>query len=238
MLHSHKIYIFMIKLLLINLSFQGVNMFRNKSEEYILELFKDANYTIKNYSKNDIIALEGDICTSVGLILEGSIDIKRTLGTKIIHVSSFTKGHIFGEVIAFSDTNLYPATVISSNSSKIMFISKDNFIKYCTSHKDFLERFLNDLTNKIFVLNKSITNLTFNRIRQKICSFLITEYKLQKSDNIKLKMTKEKIAESLGITRPSLSRELINMKDEGLIDYSRNHIKILDLEEIENALIQ
>ena len=27
-------------------------MFRNKSEEYILELFKDANYTIKNYSKN------------------------------------------------------------------------------------------------------------------------------------------------------------------------------------------
>lgn len=213
-------------------------MFRNKSEEYILELFKDANYTIKNYSKNDIIALEGDICTSVGLILEGSIDIKRTLGTKIIHVSSFTNGNIFGEVIAFSDTNLYPATVISSNSSKIMFISKDNFIKYCTSHKDFLERFLNDLTNKIFVLNKSITNLTFNSIRQKICNFLITEYKLQKSDNIKLKMTKEKIAESLGITRPSLSRELINMKNERLIDYSRNHIKILDLEEIENALIQ
>ena len=191
-------------------------MFKNKSEEYILEVFKDANYTIKNYSKNDIIALEGDICTCVGLILEGSIDIKRTLGTKVIHVSSFTKGHIFGEVIAFSDINLYPATVISASSSKIMFISKDNFIKYCTSHKDFLERFLNDLTNKIFVLNKSITNLTFNSIRQKICNFLITEYKLQKSYNIKLKMTKEKIAESLGITRPSLSRELINMKDEGL----------------------
>ena len=51
MLHSHKIYIFMIKLLLINLSFQGVNMFRNKSEEYILELFKDANYTIKIIQK-------------------------------------------------------------------------------------------------------------------------------------------------------------------------------------------
>lgn len=155
MLHLHKVYIFMIELLIINLLFQGAHMFKNKSEEYILEVFKDANYTIKNLSKNDIIALEGDICTCVGLILEGSIDIKRTLGTKVIHVSSFTKGHIFGEVIAFSDINLYPATVISASSSKIMFISKDNFIKYCTSHKDFLERFLNDLTNKIFVLNKS-----------------------------------------------------------------------------------
>ena len=213
-------------------------MFKDKSQEYILDLFKNSNYIIKNYSKNDIIAMEGDTCTSIGLVLDGNIDIKRTLGTKVIHVSSFSKGHIFGEVIAFSDVNLYPATVTSSTSSKIMFISKDNFIKFCTSHKDFLEMFLNDLTNKIFVLNKSITNLTFNNIRQKICNFLITEYKLQNSQNIKLKMTKEKIAESLGITRPSLSRELMNMKDIGLIDYSRNHIKILNLEEIENILAE
>lgn len=213
-------------------------MFKNKSEEYLLELFKDTNYVIKTYSKNDIIAMEGDTCTSIGLILKGSIDIKRTLGSKVIHVSSFEMGHIFGEVIAFSDVNLYPATVVSSSSSKIMFISKSNFIEFCTSHQDFLEMFLNDLSNKIFVLNKSITNLTFSSIRQKICNFLFTEYKLQNNKNIKLNMTKEKIAESLGITRPSLSRELINMKDMGLIDYSRSHIKILDLEEIENILVE
>ena len=213
-------------------------MFKNKSEEYLLDLFKDANYIIKSYSKNDIIAMEGDTCTSIGLILDGNIDIKRMLGTKVIHVSSFGKGHIFGEVIAFSYVNLYPATVMSSTTSKVMFISKDNFIKFCTSHEDFLGMFLNDLSNKIFVLNKSITNLTFSSVRQKICNFLITEYKLQNSKNIKLKMTKEKIAESLGITRPSLSRELINMKDMGLIDYSRSHIKILDLEEIEDILTE
>lgn len=213
-------------------------MFRDKSEKYILDLFKDADYTIKNYAKNHIIAMERDTCSSIGLILDGNIDIKRILGTKVIHVSSFGKGHIFGEVIAFSDINLYPATVMSSTSSKIMFINKNNFIKFCTSHSDFLEMFLNDLSNKIFVLNNSITNLTFNSIKQKICNFLITEYKLQNSKNIKLKMTKEKISESLGITRPSLSRELINMKDMGIIDYSRSHIKILDLEEIENILAE
>lgn len=212
-------------------------MFINKSEECILKLFSDTDYIIKNYSKNDIIAMEGDTCTSVGLILEGSVDIKRTLGSKVIHVSSFNKGNIFGEVIAFSDINLYPATVISSSPSKIMFINKINFIHFCTSHEDFLEMFLNDLTNKIFVLNKSITNLTFSSIRQKICNFLISEYKLQNTKKIKLNMTKEKLAESLGITRPSLSRELINLKEAGIIDYSRTHINILDLEEIENILI-
>jgi CRP-like cAMP-binding protein len=119
-----------------------------------------------------------------------------------------------------------------------MFISKNDFIKFCTHNEEFLDLFLNTLTNKIFLLNKSITNLTFTSIKQKICNFLINEYKIQKSKNIKLNMTKEKLAESLGTTRPSLSRELINMKEIGLIDYDRNNILILNLEEIENILVE
>ena len=159
------------------------------------------------------------------------------LGSKVVHLSSFSKGGVFGEIIAFSDVNLYPATVIASSLSQIMFIDKKDFIKFCTHNEEFLGMFLNTLTNKIFLLNNSITNLTFSNIRQKICYFLINEYKIQKSKNIKLNMTKEKLAESLGITRPSLSRELINMKEIGLIDYDRNNILILDLEEIENILV-
>ena len=212
-------------------------MFSKKSKEAILEIFKDTNYTLKKYSKNDIIAIEGDTCTSIGLVLEGNVDIKRMLGSKVVHLSSFSKGGVFGEIIAFSDVNLYPATVIASSLSQIMFIDKKDFIKFCTHNEEFLGMFLNTLTNKIFLLNNSITNLTFNSIRQKICNFLISEYKIQKSKNIKLNITKEKLSESLGVTRPSLSRELINMKDDGLIDYNRSHIIILDLESIENILV-
>ena len=212
-------------------------MFSKKSKEAILEIFRDTNYTIKKFSKNDIIAIEGDTCTSIGLVLEGNVDIKRMLGSKVVHLSSFSKGGVFGEIIAFSDVNLYPATVIASSLSQIMFIDKKDFIKFCTHNEEFLGMFLNTLTNKIFLLNNSITNLTFNSIRQKICNFLISEYKIQKSKNIKLNITKEKLSESLGVTRPSLSRELINMKDDGLIDYNRSHIVILDLESIENILI-
>ena len=38
------------------------------------------------------------------------------------------------------------------------------------------------------------------------------------------------MAEMLNIPRPSLSRELTNMKEDGLIDFYKNNIKILDLE--------
>lgn len=205
----------------------------------VFNFFKDYPYRTVNYFKNDIIAFEGDICTHIGLVLEGKVDIKRILSSnKVVHLSSFEKGDLFGEVIAFSDTNKYPATVISSSDSKVMFISKDDFINFCITHPEFLSMFLNVLTNKVMTLNNSITNLSLSSIRQKIANYLITEFRYQNSLFIKLDITKQKLSEKLGVPRPSLSRELINMKNDNIIDYDKNIIKILDMDELENILMQ
>ena len=214
-------------------------MLRNKNKKELLEFFKDVKYSINKYDKGDIIALENSPCDKIGLVLSGSVDIKRILtSNKIVHVSSLNSGHLFGEIIAFSNASLYPATVISSTNSEVMFIDKDDFIYFCTNHPDFLRLFLNDLTNKILTLNKSITGLSFSTIRQKICNFLIQESNIQGTNFIKLNMTKQKLSESLGVPRPSLSRELINMKDHGLIDYTKDIIKIIDKNAIENILME
>ena len=198
-------------------------MFKDKDRKEILELFKGYNYQLINFNKNDIIALEYEPCNKIGLIISGTIDIKRMLASNnALHLSSLTSGNLFGEVIAFSDINVYPATVISTTSSEILFINKADFIKFCTDNTNFLNSFLNDLTN----------------IRQKISNFLLNEYKVQGSVFIKLNMHKQKLSEILGVPRPSLSRELINMKDLGIIDYSRDFIKILNKEELENLLTQ
>ena len=47
-------------------------------------------------------------------------------------------------------------------------------------------------------------------------------------------MTKKKWAESLGVQRPSLQRELLRLKEEGLIDYDFKYIFIKDLEGLKN----
>ncbi|MGL4914305.1 MAG: Crp/Fnr family transcriptional regulator [Romboutsia sp.] len=209
------------------------------NKDNILDFFKNCNYSVRTYYKNDIIALEGSSCEKIGLILDGEIDIKRILSSNnVIHLSSFSRGDFFGEIIAFSDTNKYPATVISSSSSNVMFISKNDFIAFCTGNPDFLNIFLNDLTNKIINLNQSITGLSLTSIRQKITNYLITQYDIQSTIFIRLNMTKQKLSEKLGVPRPSLSRELIKMKEDGLIDYNQDTIKILDLEKLKLILMQ
>ena len=205
-------------------------MFYDMKPEEILNFFKDIDYTIKTFSAKEIIALEGDECKYIGIILKGTLDIKRMLSNKVVKMTSVGPGQLFGEVIVFSDVNKYPATVISSSKSEILFISKENFIKFCYTHADFLEMFLKDLSNKILILNKSIERLSYNSIRQKISNYILDEYQKQGSRFINISMTKQKLAETLGVPRPSLSRELINMKELNIIDYSKDTIKILDLE--------
>ena len=120
-------------------------MFKDKDRKEILELFKGYNYQLINFNKNDIIALEYEPCNKIGLIISGTIDIKRMLASNnALHLSSLTSGNLFGEVIAFSDINVYPATVISTTSSEILFINKADFIKFCTDNTNFLNSFLND----------------------------------------------------------------------------------------------
>ena len=52
-------------------------------------------------------------------------------------------------------------------------------------------------------------------------------------DKINVSMKREELADYLGTTRPSLSRELMKMQQDGLIDVSKNVIKIINREELE-----
>lgn len=214
-------------------------MFKNKSKLEILDLLKDYSFLLKKYDKDDIIALEGHPCNSIGVVLSGIIDIKRILPSdRVVLLASFSRGNLFGEVITFSDVNVYPATVVASSPSEVIFINKSDFVEFCSNNKDVLVSFLNDISNKIIELNKTVRNISFVSIRQKICSFIIDEYYIQNSNFIKMPLTKTKLAESLGVPRPSLSREFINMKNDNLIDYTKDYIKIIDLEKLRKILIE
>jgi len=54
---------------------------------------------------------------------------------------------------------------------------------------------------------------------------------------IALNMTKKEWADIMGVQRPSLSRELLRMKEDGLIDYNYNFIFIKNLQEIYNIFL-
>ena len=85
-------------------------------------------------------------------------------------------------------------------------------------------------------MNSKIKSISFKSIRQKIINYILNEVKEQKSNSIVLRNTKEEIAAILGIPRPSLSRELIKLRDMNYIEFDRKEISVLDIESLEEEL--
>lgn len=213
-------------------------LFKNLEREEILNTLKSIEYNTKNYEHEDVIAIEGDDCQSIGIILDGNIEIHKSYSSgKVVTISHFKQGNIFGEALVFSGRHKYPATIISSNNSKIMFLNRDDIIKLMTINPQVLNNFVAVLSNRILMLNDRITNLSLDTLRKKITNILLLEYGRQKSQYITLPYSRKKMAELLNTPRPSLSRELVKMKEEGLIDFHKNKIKIINLKELEKVLL-
>ncbi|MHC1720854.1 MAG: Crp/Fnr family transcriptional regulator [Clostridiaceae bacterium] len=212
-------------------------IFQNIEENKLQTILKEISAKAEKYSKNQTIALEGDACNSIGIVLEGTVEIQKIfLSGKTLTISKLSQGDIFGEVIVFSKFKVYPSTIAASSKATVMFISRNEISRICTMDTDVLTNFMELLSGKILMLNNKIKNLSFDTLREKICSYLMDEYQKQKSKNIFLPLSRKELAEYLGVQRPSLSREFINMKDEGLIDFYRNNVTLLDVSAIENYL--
>nr|WP_286672848.1 helix-turn-helix domain-containing protein [Anaeromonas gelatinilytica] len=92
-----------------------------------------------------------------------------------------------------------------------------------------MSELLKSISNKTLIISNKIHDISLKTIRDCILDYLKYEYKLQNTLTLKMKITKKEWAEKIGVHRPSLSRELMKMKQEGLIDYTRNTITIKDI---------
>jgi len=211
--------------------------FKDLTAEEIKNLICNTSYSIKSYKKGEIIANEEDECSSLGFVLDGVVEIQRIyLSGKQIILKRLSNGDVFGEALVFSKKSNYPSTVIAISECSILFISRTDILKLCTRDERVLGNFMAALSNKILMLNSKIKTIAFKSIKHKVINYILEQVKVQKSYTIKLKESKEEIASSLGIPRPSLSRELMNLRDLEYIEFDRNIIKILTIEELEAEL--
>lgn len=213
--------------------------FRDVEDEKVEKIISDLRHISKTYSKDQIIASEGDICTSLGLVIDGVIEIQRIYSSgKHIVLKRMEEGEVFGEAIMYSERNEYPATIIAASDCRISYINKEDIIKLCLNEEIILKNFITLLSNKIFVLNRKIKTISFKSIRQKVVNFILEQVKSQKTTEIKLKLTKEQISSLLGIPRPSLSRELMKLRDDEIIEFNRNIIRVINIEALEEELLE
>lgn len=189
------------------------------------------------YQKESIIVDEGDDCNSISIILKGKVELHTFfISGDVSSLITLKAGDIFGEAIIFSPAETYPISATSITDTEILKLSKSDILSLMDEYPIFLENYLALLSRKLLFLNDKFKLLSLTTIRGKIAHVLIKLSKEQKSKTVKLPFTKEKMALHICTRRPSLSRELSKMKSDGLIDYEKSMIKILDYDALVDEL--
>lgn len=212
-------------------------LFTGLTEAEMQEIVAQSRLTVRQYQRDQVVAFEDDECDTLGILAEGSIHIQRIFPSgKLITIETFTTGSSFGEALIFSQSNAYPATLIAKEDTTVIYIPRAAVIGFCTQFPRFLANFMSTLSDRILLLNRKIKNLSLGTVRQKVANFILEESHRQKQDEVSLTMTRYELADSLGIPRPSLSRELIAMKDAGWIDFNRKMVQVIDHAALEETL--
>ncbi|MBQ6721773.1 MAG: winged helix-turn-helix domain-containing protein [Clostridia bacterium] len=83
------------------------------------------------------------------------------------------------------------------------------------------------LAMKALSMNDRIQVLSRLTLRSKLTAYFTELAAAQGSNVIRLPMNREDTAAYIGTNRSALSRELSRMREEGLIDYRKNELRIL-----------
>lgn len=216
---------------------ENVSIFKDMQADCLKVIFETTKYHVKRYSKNDILAIEGDVCGHIGIILAGEVELKKEFPAGHTMTLTFLEsGDTFGEVIVFSQAKAYQATIVAISPVEVLYISEADVLDLLERCESVLKNFLTLLSNKILFLNKKTSILSFRSIEEKVASFFLEFYKQQKNMNLNIPMSRKEMAAFLNVPRPSLSRTMAHLKDKEIIDYYQNTIRILDLKALEDCL--
>jgi len=168
----------------------------------------------KYYDSNQVVFNEGAKCYGIGIVLEGEILIKTyTYNIKEEIITVIKENNLFGQFLIFSSQDSYLGIGITSRKTKVAYIPKSNLIKLLSSNKAFLEAYMEIICKEAINIKQQAKLLAHKNIRDRIMYYLISNQK----DKIVYIDSVTTLSNILSIPRPSVSRELTNMEDDGLI---------------------
>jgi len=183
------------------------------------------NYSfIRYYSRQEVIALEGSECKYIGFIDQGSIQISTlSYQDKEEIITTLNSNQFFGNNLLFASKNNYLGTIIAKVQTRIRFFSKENFL-VLLENKEFLKNYLKFISDDALTIKNQAKLLAHKNIRDRIM-FYIKEESRDNKKTIRIKSITE-LSSILSLPRPSVSREIRKMCDEGLIEYKNKTIYI------------
>ena len=214
----------------------SIHLFRNINENEIEKMFRCSKTVERFFEDGNYIFRQGETPKNLFLVLEGNVMISKDFASGKRDVLFIVgQGDIFGEMFLFADTKAYWYDAIAQEKVRVLEIPWEFFYCFCSNacehHRMITRNMLEIQSEKNFKMTRKLHLLSGTTLRERIALWLMEQ--AADGNIVKLTMNREALAAYLGTTRPSLSRELMKMQQEHLIETKKNIIKIVDREALE-----
>ncbi|QQZ62363.1 Crp/Fnr family transcriptional regulator [Paenibacillus sonchi] len=216
---------------------QACLLFRGRSVEEIESLLQKMIYTVSEYPRKTVILAEGDKADRLGIVLSGRVEVQKNHPTGSgVTIAHLNQGQTIGEAVLFRRNNSVPATVTASDPCTVMFIGKQELLRMFSADTELLTRFIENLSERLVLVNRKIEILSAGPLRRRIVDFLLEQSELQSSALVRLPFSRKEWAEHLNTARPSLSREMGNLRDQGWILFKGREITLLEVDQMRDFI--
>lgn len=193
----------------------------------------------KDYKKGETIFNIGDKLDSIIIINEGSTKaVKYTPEGREQILYVFADGDFFGEqYLLTNQTATY--TVEALQTVKVCKLTKSQFQQLLLNYPTMAIKIIEELGERMLRLENTMQSMGVRSVDARVCTLLldfINKYgkNVQEGILIRLPLSREGMANYLGVARETVSRKLGQLESDGIIrSVTNKSILILDLKSLE-----
>ncbi len=190
----------------------------------------------KQYAKGELLFAAGSPADGLYYVTSGAVRVYRMDEQgKEVEIVRLGPGEFFGEAVVFASP-VFPAFADAARDSEVLFLDKTGLMEDLERVAGLARDLLGLLARKCLVLNRRIEVLELQTVRQRLARYLLSRCRGAGSCEVRLEMKKGELAQLLGTIGETLSRNLRQLQEDGLIQVTGRRILIPDCRRLQNEL--
>lgn len=207
------------------------------------ELSKVVNLIIRReYTKGEMLIMEGESLENLVIINQGQVKAFRDTHDgkeQILYI--FAEGDFFGEKNLLRD-QMSAYHVEALEKTKVCLINKKDFQTLLREYPEIGLKIIDELSVRLEKLENTIQSMGTKNVESRVNTVLLEFAKKygkanEKGIEIDLPLSREGIANYIGLTRETVSRKMSLLQEEGIIEMIGNKkVLLIDIKSLETSI--
>ncbi|HEU4718478.1 MAG TPA: response regulator [Bacteroidia bacterium] len=192
--------------------------------------------TVKKLRAKDMVYMEGDTANYLFFVVSGRIKTSKTneWGKELL-LDIYSAGDFFGYQ-AMLEEGAYQQSAQAIENSEVALIPKKDFLALLYSSREVSLQFIRMMSNNMNTAETKLLKLAYDSARKRVAEALLLiakKYEQKSSGEVSFPGLRENISGIAGISPESVSRNLTDFREEGLIETDNGEIRIPDIKKLE-----